>query len=366
MNSILHGCDSVSFIAKDLRASLDDRGEPCAPLIIGQTLFVQAQRPGRIRIEDVTINEDLAGHFAIGTSPYGLLVSDGGTRLELRKTDNTFLLHSAASTLDALTSESGLAEVLSPDVLFANKPTDAFQRAGDETLDTLSAAVYTRTHTYYGLVTEQRVYLDKQTRLPLRIAVFSREDTEPKVEIQRTNFSSWTLDPVLPATAFLAVPPPGALPESDADSTPPYLPGLQPGGLPFPLRAETVQGGEIALELLKGKVVLLDFWAMWCAPSRHEIFRVKALYDAYHAQGLEVVGISLDPEDSRPELEAYLRNNGLLWPQLHDGGEFDSPPASAYQIASIPFNLVIGRDGVIAGVNLHGEELEAAVRLGAL
>ncbi len=362
MNHFLYAFQSVSFVAKDLRASLDDRGEPCAPLLPGQTFFVQAQRPGRLRIQDITTNEDLAGSPSIGTSPYGLFVSDGETQLELRKTDNTFRQSPAASTLDALTSKSGLVEVLSPDALFADEMPSAFQPAGDATLDNVPVSWFTRPHDYYGVASEQKVYLDKQTGLPLRISVFSSqsENAQPAVEIQRTNFSSWTLNPAIPDTAFLTTPPADAPPESDPRPEP--VSGLKPGMFLAPLFAEDLQSDKLEITRSDGKVVLLDFWAMWCAPSRHEIFRVKALYDAYHAQGFEVIGISLDPEEERAELVDYLRRNDLRWPQIHDGQEFDSPIAREYQIAAIPFNLLLGRDGALAAINVEGDELETSVR----
>ena len=89
--------------------------------------------------------------------------------------------------------------------------------------------------------------------------------------------------------------------------------------------------------------------------------RLIAIYEEFHPNGLEIIGISLDAKSSRQRMLDRLRSKAIPWRQVCDGAAFDSPLATVYQVGAIPFTLLIGRDGRIAAVNLHGDELEAAI-----
>nr|MBA3641771.1 TlpA family protein disulfide reductase [Acidobacteriota bacterium] len=110
----------------------------------------------------------------------------------------------------------------------------------------------------------------------------------------------------------------------------------------------------------KGKVLLLDFWATWCAPCIAELPNVKKVYEAYRGQGFEIVSISLDQDEQT--LRDFVKQRGLNWTHVYN----DSLPAgqdlaTKYSVTSIPQMILIGRDGKIAGVQLRGEALEDAV-----
>ena len=94
--------------------------------------------------------------------------------------------------------------------------------------------------------------------------------------------------------------------------------GLAPGNV-FPDFAEKdLNGNPISVGALKGKVVLVDFWATWCGPCRGELPNVIATYKKYHADGFEIIGVSLDSE--RDKLDKFLKEqDGMTWPQLFDG-----------------------------------------------
>lgn len=123
------------------------------------------------------------------------------------------------------------------------------------------------------------------------------------------------------------------------------------------LTGATLSGEPFDLHQWKGKVVLVDFWATWCGPCVAEIPNVKSLYDKYHDQGFEVVGISLD--QNRVILERFVQDRDLPWTILHDessGGQH--PAAEHYGIMAIPAMFLVGRDGKVLSLNARGDELE--------
>lgn len=117
----------------------------------------------------------------------------------------------------------------------------------------------------------------------------------------------------------------------------------------------TVDGGELRLSDLRGKVVLLDFWASWCAPCRGELPNVKKIYEKHHADGLEVVGISLD--NKRENWLKAIEEEQLPWIQVSSLKAFDCDVAKTYSVQAIPRMFIIDRDGTIIGLDLRGEKL---------
>lgn len=127
------------------------------------------------------------------------------------------------------------------------------------------------------------------------------------------------------------------------------------------ISAPTIDGKEFKLSSLKGKVVLMDFWATWCAPCVQEQPELKKLYEKHKAQvdskEFEILGISLDK--SKENWQKVVEKNQINWPQIGDLKFWKSPIAKAYSINELPYNLIIDGEGKIIAKNLHGEELEA-------
>ena len=115
----------------------------------------------------------------------------------------------------------------------------------------------------------------------------------------------------------------------------------------------------ISLQDYRGKVVLLDFWAVWCGPCLTEIPNVKRVYDTYKDQGFDIIGVSLDTDELR--LRNYLKKNNIAWRQIFSGQKWKSPLAEQYHIRSIPAPWLIARDGTLISREARGVKLERLV-----
>jgi len=122
------------------------------------------------------------------------------------------------------------------------------------------------------------------------------------------------------------------------------------------LMLPTPTGKDLALSSLRGKVVLIDFWASWCGPCRKEMPNVKRAYEKYKGKGFEIYGVSLD-KDRQDWLDA-ISKDGLTWPQVSDLKFWQSEAAQIYAVQSIPFTVLIDREGKIIATELRGAELE--------
>lgn len=123
----------------------------------------------------------------------------------------------------------------------------------------------------------------------------------------------------------------------------------------LPVLANGDDGARVKLSDLRGKVVILDFWATWCGPCVAEIPNMLAEYEKYHDKGFEVVGISLDEE--RADVEKFVVENKIPWPIIFAGKGWQDPVAQFYGISGIPQLVLIGRDGNVITLDIRGEKL---------
>ena len=118
-------------------------------------------------------------------------------------------------------------------------------------------------------------------------------------------------------------------------------------------------------ELLKisdvhqGNVLLIDFWASWCGPCRRANPEVVEIYNTYHDQGFEILGVSLD-RDSASWVKA-IADDQLTWHHISDLKYWDSEGAGYYGVSAIPHTVLIDREGIITAKNLHGDALREAI-----
>jgi thiol-disulfide isomerase/thioredoxin len=141
-----------------------------------------------------------------------------------------------------------------------------------------------------------------------------------------------------------------------ADSLAGTLRRLNLVGHPMELKGTTLAGKPFDIESLKGKVVLVDFWATWCGPCIGEQPNIRRNYEAYKDRGFEVVGVSIDQD--REALEKFVANEDVDWITLHekDSG-WEHPALKYYGITGIPAMFLIGKDGNVVSTRARGEEL---------
>lgn len=123
-------------------------------------------------------------------------------------------------------------------------------------------------------------------------------------------------------------------------------------------QADTL-GHPVRLSSFRGKYVLLDFWASWCAPCRQENPNIVNVYNRYKDKNFTIVGVSLDRQDGTFAWLNAIRNDHLTWTQLSDLKYWNNAVAQLYFVQSIPKNFLIDPTGKIIAQDLRGDDLEA-------
>ena len=134
---------------------------------------------------------------------------------------------------------------------------------------------------------------------------------------------------------------------------------LMIGGVAPDIKLNGPDGKPVSLSSLRGKVVLIDFWASWCGPCRRENPNVVKMYQKYKDQGFEIFGVSLDNDANR--WKGAIQTDGLTWFHGSDLMGWKSKPAQMYKVHSIPATFLLDKQGKIIAKGLRGAELEAAV-----
>lgn len=118
----------------------------------------------------------------------------------------------------------------------------------------------------------------------------------------------------------------------------------------------TPEGDSLSLSDLRGKVVLVDFWASWCGPCRRENPHVKKIYEKYKDKGFDVLGVSLD-KTQRAWVGA-IEKDGLPWKHVSDLKGWKNEVAQMYSVKSIPHTILLDQEGKIVASKLRGPQLE--------
>lgn len=147
---------------------------------------------------------------------------------------------------------------------------------------------------------------------------------------------------------------------------------------PLEMAFTAADGRPVDLKNLRGKVVLIDFWATWCGPCIAELPNIKQVYAAYHDKGFEIVGIALEngkllptdtPEQTAAKLAAarqvltdFTAKHDMPWPQYFDGKWWKNDISTQYAINGIPAMFLLDQSGKIVSTNARGEVLEREVK----
>ncbi len=147
---------------------------------------------------------------------------------------------------------------------------------------------------------------------------------------------------------------------------------------PIEIQFTALDGRTVDVTKMRGKAVIVDFWATWCKPCIAEMPQLKTLYDRYHSQGLEIIGITAESAGlaegdtaeqtasklsaARQKVNDVLAQKSIPWPQYFDGRAADNPIKRRYAIRVFPTKFLIGADGMLVSPQADIDQLEAQVR----
>lgn len=126
-----------------------------------------------------------------------------------------------------------------------------------------------------------------------------------------------------------------------------------------PFAITTLEGREISMDDLQGKVVLLDFWATWCGPCREALPHLREVAKKFQGEPLVIVSVSLDSDEQK--WKDFIAKNEMTWPQYRDGG-FEGHLAKTFSVNAIPHTFTIDADGVLQDEHIGDASIEGKLK----
>lgn len=126
------------------------------------------------------------------------------------------------------------------------------------------------------------------------------------------------------------------------------------------IKLPDVKGDSISLASLKGKVILLDFWASWCVPCRSANKKLAKLYDKYKTQGLEIFSVSID--DKKRDWLKAIEKDKITWLQVNDPQQSGAQSAINWGISYLPTTFLINKNGDVVVIDPSEKQLESSIR----
>lgn len=126
------------------------------------------------------------------------------------------------------------------------------------------------------------------------------------------------------------------------------------------LGSDLRQRSQVDMQSLRGKTVVVFFWATWCEPCKTDLHYLKRVHDTYRSRGFEIVCVNVDSD--RDRALKYISTNELPWPQLHESGGIDGGLAAQFGIVSLPTILLVDPRGIVVNRNLRVTELEGELQ----
>ncbi|MBC8002299.1 MAG: redoxin family protein, partial [Opitutaceae bacterium] len=223
-------------------------------------------------------------------------------------------------------------------------------------LSSVSDRLYYLSQAFPGLVSLDQ--LDEQARILRNEFPSLAESYDPLLSAAQARFLNDELDKASALARELIS---GSAPDSVKESAANLLKMMERAGKPVSIQFTDLNGNDVSLAKLRGKVVLVDFWATWCTLCMEEMPRVVEVYQDLRAKGFEVVGLNFDSD--RAVVGKALVKEKMTWPQFFDGNGWENKFGKEFDIVALPVMWLIDKQGVLREVNARRDLRRKVERL---